>query len=129
MQGRYGVDELYKVLLTAFLVIAIISCFIRKPLALHYTLWGVELLIGVFAIFRIFSKNLPARRKENDAWLRFVYKVKNSYSYSKEKYACRHTHIFRSCPNCKAHIKLPKVKGAHTVECPKCHRDFSVKVR
>lgn len=129
MSGRYGIDKLYNVLLILFLVLNVIASFIRKPIAVRYGLWALGTAVLVYMLFRVFSKNIQARERENAVILNIERKVRENAAYQKEKRDCKNTNVFRVCPNCKARLKLPKIKGNHTVECPRCHKDFSVKVR
>ncbi|MFR2916862.1 MAG: hypothetical protein ACLTKQ_08005 [Acutalibacteraceae bacterium] len=46
----------------------------------------------------------------------------------RDKWAFRKTHVFKKCPGCKAVLRLPRKKGKHTVNCPHCHKNFTVHV-
>lgn len=150
MYGRYGMDSLYTALMVLTFVLIIVNVFVGQ--------WWLNLLtlalIG-WALFRSFSRNIPARRKENDVWLKIWRKITfgkgpvkqypnaGGYGYGnpygsyntyapprpkKKKLKTDKDHCFRICPQCKANIRLPKQKGTHTVVCPRCKCRFEVKI-
>ena len=116
---RYGIDELYKFLLTMFIIIWVLNIFIRSTI-----LYWLNLLICFFIIYRMFSKNVYKRQKENIKFLRIKDKLKGKVKLSRRKWKDRKTHIYRKCPNCKAEVRLPKKKGKHVCTCPNCKKDF-----
>ena len=144
MSGRNGTDELYILMIVIYSVMLVVNLFVRSRI-FSIIIW----LWLILAFCRFFSKNVAGRQKENDVLLniisRFrsgkfrkdpnVIKIKKKSKAKKkaEKYKTmydqRKTHVFKNCPNCKATIRLPKVKGEHTVCCPKCNTDFKVKIR
>ena len=119
MAGRYGGnDALNKALLWGYLAIILIGALTGLDF-----LWYVGLLAFGWNIFRMFSRNIAARQKENAAFL----KMKNQVVFAFRRLFDR-KHAYRTCPHCKAQLRLPRKKGVHTVGCPKCHRDFKVKI-
>lgn len=125
MYGRYGNDELQLFLSVIFYIIFILSLFIRSYIM-------VILMTAVMALifFRSLSKNITARQKENNAYLKLITPVKNFFKLQRNKIKDRKTHIFRKCPKCKTVLRLPRTgKGVHSVKCPKCGEHFEVKIR
>ena len=122
MQGRYGPDDLYKGCLILYLVLIIVNIFLASKLisALLY-------LLIIFVFFRFFSKNITKRQKENATYLIWKNKAKNSFDIFKKRFSDKE-HVFRKCPHCKATLRLPRKKGAHTVSCPKCKTTFNVRI-
>lgn len=129
MYGRYGGDKLNNVLLGGyiFLILAyyITSIFLpmeavtaRLFLDLAYYLLTVPLIFLIF--FRIFSRNVVKRRRENDRFFGF-------FRLRRSKFRDRKTHVYRKCPACRAVLRLPKAKGKHAVVCPRCKNRFEVK--
>lgn len=123
MYGRYGVDQLSKALLVVYFVLWALNIVMMS-------LWVSLLLTAVLfvLVFRMFSKNIDRRRRENAKYLKLVQGVKGFFSLQKQKWAHRKTARYRKCPHCKANIKLPNKKGRHTVECPRCRKDFKVHI-
>lgn len=121
MAGRYGVDQLNKALLWGYLICALLAIAL-EPFYL------VALAILVWMFFRIFSKNIYKRQAENQKYLQFYGKINSRLALQRKKFAERKTHRYRTCPYCKATLRLPNKKGKHTVCCPKCRKDFEVKI-
>ncbi len=130
MVGRYGPDPLYKGLLWIYLgsllITAIIGRFTERWV--YYLLSLLSLGILIFAMCRVFSKNIEKRRAENAKWLKFENSVKKKFRLLQDKWKFRKTHIFRKCPKCKAVLRLKRKKGTHNVVCPHCKESFKIKV-
>ena len=123
MYGRYGTDTLSKVLLYVYfafvLICTIVSIFVRSIwFSLFYYVVASALIVWMFS--RMFSKNIAARKRENDKFCGF-------FRLRKNKFRDRKTHVYRKCPACKAVLRLPKAKGKHFVVCPRCKNRFEVK--
>ncbi len=121
MYGRYGADQLGRALLWVYLAVVIAAIFFRP-------LYFLALALVGWMLFRIFSKNIYKRQQENQKYLRFSGKFKGWFGLQKNKFRDRKTHRYRKCPHCRATLRLPNKKGKHTVCCPKCRRDFNVKI-
>ena len=80
MIGRYGIDELYKVLSIVYFILILVNIFIRSKII---TILEVLLIIIIF--YRVLSKNIKQRRKENDLYLKIKNKVVSVFNYSKKK--------------------------------------------
>ena len=65
MYGRYGVDELYKFLFILYIITFIINIFIRSQI-----LEIIGLIIVLITFYRVFSKNIYKRSKENRNYLK-----------------------------------------------------------
>ena len=119
MIGRYGPDQLN----TLFLILAILfSCLSMIPIL--FFLSFVSYLFIFLALFRMLSKNIAQRRKENDRFLRFWWplrtKIKNFFLRQKGRKGYR----FFKCPSCKNTLRVPKGKGKIQITCPKCGERF-----
>lgn len=123
MSGRNGVDTLYNFLVVAALVLTVVNTFINSAIL---TLLSLGALI--YATFRMMSRNLYKRRRENEAFCRVWRKVRQFFRLQREKWRDRKTHIYRKCTHCKNTLRLPKIRGKHTVVCPCCKTRFDVKV-
>lgn len=129
MYGRYGTDTLNKTLLWVYvavvLIYAVVSIFIPSTAVLAGTIvWLVYLLVSalliVWIFFRMLSRNVVKRRRENERFCGFFKLMRN-------RFRDRKTHVFRKCPKCKAVLRLPRSKGKHSVVCPRCRERFQVK--
>ena len=124
LNGRYGIDELYKLLLIICFILVIINIFID-----NIVIRLLELLIFIIAIYRVLSKNKYKRIKENQKYLEVEKKIINYFNYLKRKYRDRNTHMYKKCSKCGQKIRLPLKKGKHTVKCPNCNEKFEVKCK
>lgn len=132
MYGRYGGDTLNKVLLGVYVALVIlfsvsslvISFFPGIPASVDAILYAVYLTLSILLIvvifFRIFSRNIAKRRKENEKFCGFFRLLRN-------RFRDRKTHVYRKCPQCKVILRLPKAKGKHYVVCPRCKHRFQTK--
>ena len=126
MWGRYGIDGLYYGLLVTYFVLWIVQGFIKIDfLKAIISLAGLAAL--VFLIFRVFSRNIAARRKENEKFMRIWTRIKNFFVLQKNKIRDIKAFTYKKCPACKATLRLPRKKGKHNVVCPKCKNRFDVK--
>ena len=123
MYGRYGMDEMSYGLLILAAILSFINLILRS--------WILQLVVYglvIYAGFRILSRNHEARRREN----RFFKDKMNFLKSKKEMYETRKNdtlHVYRKCPRCKAVLRLPHRIGTHTTLCPRCNKEFKVKVR
>lgn len=122
MYGRYGTDTLNKVLLGVYIALVAIytvaSLFVSSVLfSLAYALLSSLLVVVIF--WRMFSRKIANRRRENDKFCGF-------FRLRRNKWRDRKTHVYRKCPSCRAMLRLPKAKGKHSVVCPRCKNRFTV---
>ena len=128
MYGRYGGDTLNRVLLWVYVAVMVVyfvvSLFLpvgskaRQIVWLCYTLLSVGLIVWIF--FRMFSRNIAKRRRENERFCGF-------FKLWRNRVRDRKTHVYRKCPKCRAVLRLPRAKGKHTVVCPRCRERFRVR--
>ena len=60
MTGRYGIDDLYKFLLRLYLILFLVDIFINSKI-----LTTLELTVVIIIFYRVLSKNIYTRQKEN----------------------------------------------------------------
>ena len=137
LYGRYGADSLYNALFVTELILLFVSTVLNflgnvEPVCaiISIALYILSFGIVVWAMFRFFSRNIPARRRENEAWLRLRGKFRRKpKTYKPSIPADTADHIFRSCPHCASTLRLPRQVGKHEVRCPRCDGRFKVKVK
>ena len=122
MSGRYGRDKLNDVIWIVALLLSVANLFLRS-LVLQFFIY----VIVVYAIFRAFSRNTQKRRRENDFFLNKAAFIKRNIDINKQRKADK-CHVYKKCPNCKAVLRLPYRAGKHTTVCPRCQKEFTVKV-
>lgn len=123
MNGRYGVDTLFYVLVAVSLVLSFVNLFFHS-LILQMFVYAFLIL----ALLRALSRNHTARYNENKFIEDFINKIKKKRDTMRQRRADV-THIYKKCPNCKAVLRLPRRVGKHTTVCPKCNNSFKVNVK
>lgn len=123
MGGRYGNDHLGTSILILCMALIVVNGFVHS-----IVLYALIMALMFWNIYRTMSKKIYDRRRENEWFLGIVGKVRSFFNLQKRRLADRRTHVYRTCPNCKKTLRLPKQKGSHTVCCPCCHNDFSCRV-
>ena len=127
LYGRYamrGVDSLNKLLALLAILLSAINLFLGS-----LTIYIIQTALIVWMFYRLLSKNIPARISENEVFKRFERNIKTSFSILRKRFKERKTHIYKTCPNCKAKLRFRRIKGVHNAHCPKCNKNFMVKVR
>ena len=122
MSGRNGIDNLFYMLFAVAAIIFIINCFVNS-FVLQFIIW---IVLG-YAFFRALSRNIDARRRENQFFNRVLLNLKEKQNVRRQRKA-DYSHIYRKCPACHAVLRLPRRKGKHTTVCPKCSKKFKVYV-
>ena len=118
MQGRYGIDQL-----NSFLMIVCVICFIVNMFIGSIVLTFIAYGTWLFVIFRMFSKNIYARNRENDKYLNFFSPLRR---WLKLKLMSKQdpSNKYFSCPKCKQMVRVPKGHGTVVVTCPNCQNKF-----
>ena len=123
MSGRYGIDNMFYILIFLSVIISALNLFIRSLI-----LQMIVYALIIYAFSRVMSRNYDARRKENK-WIMSVFtKCKRKIDIAKQRKSDV-AHIYKKCPNCKAVLRLPRRSGKHTTVCPKCNTSFKVNVK
>lgn len=107
MYGRYGSDKLSAFLLIVGLVLCLVSSFSRL-----YFLGYLAYLPLIWAIFRMYSRNIYARQRENQKFLQIFVRLRD-----------RRNRYF-SCPRCHQAVRVPRGKGRIVIRCPSCGERF-----
>lgn len=109
--GRNGPDQLS----FALVILALLLNFIPWPYMFIITL----AIMGI-AIFRMFSRNIDQRRKENLKFMDMVNKIKSWYYRNKAKSEQRKLYKIFRCPKCSQKLRVPRGKGKVSIKCSKC---------
>ena len=113
MYGRYGTDGLNKALLIAAVVLLLLGWLGGSYLAAWMNVFNLLAYIPlIWSIFRMYSRNIDARRRENAAWQRILNCARD-----------RENRYFR-CPKCRQMVRVPRGKGKISIRCPKCGERF-----
>ena len=118
MWGRYGMDRLNQILMFFAFVCLFFSFF---GSGIFYIFATAAMF---YAYFRMFSRNVSKRTKENNWYLKQERKVKGFFTKGKKEFGQRKLyHIYR-CPNCKQKIRVPRGKGKIAISCRKCGNEY-----
>lgn len=122
MAGRNGNDKFNMFLLVSALVCLILGRIIGSAAGGLLSYAALALLI--YSYFRMLSRNLYKRRKENDKYLKLRYSVTSYFKLQKERWAQRKEYKFFSCPSCRATLRVPRGRGKIKIVCRKCGTSF-----
>ncbi|MGN0966860.1 MAG: hypothetical protein ACI4OP_04630 [Candidatus Coprovivens sp.] len=122
LYGRNGIDELGLFTIWIYIILSIIN------LVTNSFIGDLSaLLLVVLILFRMLSKNITARQKENNIFNKitnFIFKpFENIKRNIKDK-----EHVYKKCPKCKTVLKLPlpSKKGIQKAKCPKCKKSLTL---
>ncbi len=125
MSGRRGIDEFGKFIGVVVIIFIALYIWLRSSLYRDIAIAGI-----VYGLFRIFSRNIPNRYRENEKYL----EIKSSFKKPKKKQTKSKTNVreiqymFFNCPGCGQKMRAPKGKGHIRVKCPECGRMFETEV-
>ena len=118
LYGRYGSDQLNLFLLASYLLLLLVS---RLP-GLG-VLEPVCFALMVWALFRMLSRNLTARRAENAKFLKLTGPVLR-WAHLQRTILRDKEHRYFKCPKCGQHLRVPRGKGKINVSCRGCGANF-----
>ena len=119
MRDRYGPDHLsIAMIVLSFVLSLLYGLFSLTPLLY------LSYIIFALALYRMLSRDIYRRRKENDKFIRYWWPVKTKISRRVSSIKQRKTHKFIKCPGCKNTLRIPRGKGKLQVNCPKCGERF-----
>ena len=127
MYGRNGVDQMNQILLRGSIGVLVAEIVfnllrLRAPLVIcEVLLW----VLMMYILFRMFSKNLPKRREENQRFLNWFWKAKSNAAGAKARRADK-DHKYFTC-KCGAVCRVPVGKGKIVITCPKCGQKINAK--
>ncbi len=140
MYGRYGTDRMFKGLAVLYLIIWVLSGiigFFTDWYAVYYGLRFLMTALFVWSFYRVLSRNIDARRRENAKYCEIVDKL------FRKKSASGYNYVYEQKPkqpkprnskeykyvkcSCGATLRLKRRKGTHTATCPRCKSIVKVK--
>ena len=109
--GRNGPDQLSLALMLLALVLSFVPWTYMFVISL--TLTGV-------AVWRMFSRNIDRRRRENFMLMKLVNNIKTCYyKLNARRQQNKQYRIFK-CPQCGQKLRVPRGKGKVAIKCSKC---------
>ena len=122
MIGRYGPDHLNIFIMITAMVLAVVSTLTGWPV-----LSFLSYALLIYATFRWLSRNITARRRENDKFLKYWWPVRQWFMHKYVRFKESKSYAFFKCPACKNTLRVPKGKGRIQITCPKCGERFEKK--
>lgn len=123
MQGRNGADQLGNFLIWTSLILFVIELFLPAGpggLLVSIAVWALL----IFALFRMFSKNIPARRNENQKFCAAVWRLRTTVLAIPKRLRERQQYRHYACPNCGQKVRVPRGAGKIKITCPRCGEKF-----
>lgn len=119
-QGRYGSDELHSLLMILFVILFLIYCITKS-----YIFNILSFCTIAYAIFRMLSKNIIKRQKENQKFLYYKNNISSWFKRTKSNLSKSSSFCIYLCPKCRQKVRVPKGKGKICIKCPKCSKEFT----
>ncbi len=122
MAGRYGNDQLNRFLVAVDLVLFVLAMLApSRVMRLAYPLF---LLLLFFTYYRMFSRNLYQRQRENAWYMDKRNRFLSSFRVLRERWHQRKDYCFYSCPSCRTTLRVPRGRGKIKIVCRKCGTSF-----
>ena len=119
MMGRYGQDHLNIFLLIAAVVLSLVASLLRLGI-----LSLISYILLLICIFRMLSRNINARRKENDRFIRLWWPVRTKIVNFFRRLKDMRRFKYFQCAGCHSTLRVPRGKGKVQITCPKCGERF-----
>lgn len=130
MAGRYGSDQLSIGLIVAYFLLNFLANIFHVAILAYFAM-----AVLIWGIYRIFSKNISSRYRENAVFLKYWHRFLQGFRTSSGRFESwrektlyrmndKKTHRYYRCPNCKNTLRVPKGKGKIVITCPVCHTEF-----
>lgn len=121
LYGRYGTDKLSIAILILGLLLSLIGGLVFWPVTL------VADGLYVWALFRTFSRNIPARQREYAWFLGWWTPIESWLRQRKVRFSQRREYKYFKCPSCHQELRAPRGRGKIEVTCQRCHNVFRTK--
>jgi len=123
--GRNGLDLLNKILLTAAVILWLVSRFVSGGWST--ILFYLFLLAAGVCIFRSLSRNIPRRQEENRKLTGWADQFRGrSETFNNRKEQWMEYKVFK-CPSCGIKMRVPRGEGKIRVTCRQCGAVFEKK--
>ena len=122
MWGRYGNDQLNRVLFWTYFVLWVLSVLLWGWVSLVLTVLCTATMVWVLC--RMLSRNIARRQAENRRFLSWSHTVKGWFTHQTTRVKDSRRYRYRRCPGCKAMLRLPIKRGRRTVTCHRCRGQF-----
>ncbi|MBQ0059112.1 MAG: hypothetical protein KBS83_04020, partial [Lachnospiraceae bacterium] len=87
-------------------------------------LYLIALILVFYTLFRSMSRNIYARRAEDDRFQHLIGRFRKMFRVEKKRMRDRKYYRYFRCSSCGQHVRVPKGRGHVVVTCPKCRHSF-----
>ena len=115
MQGRYGTDELSFAFIILFIIFNVISLITPS-----FVVSIIYIILFAFFLFRMLSRNIAARQRENYYFLKLWNPVQNYFRKLSVRIKNRKKYKYFKCTSCSRSMRVPRGKGNVIATCPNC---------
>lgn len=122
MRGRNGADALANAFVWIAVLLYIINFFAKVT-----WVWWFALACLAYAWWRMTSRDIQARTRENEAFLSHVGGLRPWLQDTSAAWHEARLYKHLKCPNCGQRVRVPRHKGKLLVSCPKCHTKFDAR--
>lgn len=123
LYGRYGGDDLGRALIAAYLVTYVVAL-----LTPWKALYFVSAALAAWGLFRMLSRDLEKRRRENEKYLTLTAPVRG-WLRRRRMIRTDKAHRYFKCPHCGQQLRVPRVSGTMKITCRACGTVFEEKVK
>ena len=123
MYGRNGFDQFSRALTWAAVILLLLDAILGNT----GFLYGIGLVVIIYAYYRVFSRKLEKRRAENAKYMQWQTKATAGFANWRERMRQRKDYCFFRCPSCRSMLRVPRGKGKIRVTCRKCGNAFERK--
>ena len=127
MYGRRGTDEFARFLLIMVIALIVVSWILSFVPAVSEILRLVAIAALIYCYFRILSRNIYQRQKENAWYLQKQQAAGRWLHTARDRWQQRKDYKFFRCPSCHSLLRVPKGKGKLLLTCRKCGNRFERK--
>ena len=121
-RGCYGGDQLSMAMTYASLALILLGALPRMEVLL-----AIAYILVILSFARMFSRNTPARRRENEWFLKKTAPQVTKFYQARARFLNRKRYAYFRCSGCRSWLKLPRGAGSVTVTCGKCGSQTSKK--
>lgn len=123
-QGRNGFDNIARAAWWVLLVFLLLSLI---PGWFGFVCEFVVLALTVYIWWRVCSKNIYKRSRENAKYLELTAAFRTKFRDFRTRFSMRKDYKFFTCPTCHSILRVPRGKGKVQITCTKCGNRFSGK--
>ena len=123
MSNRHGMDQLNNALTVLILAGLVLNIFIKSQ-----AVGSVITVLCFCVLYRSYSRNISKRTLENDKFMKLWKPLRRKGAMQLRRIRESRTHCFRTCPGCKAVIRMPRKKGSRVIKCPRCQTEFETRI-